>query len=491
MRVCPQSVGVIHFIGIGGIGMSGIAEVLHSLRYSVRGSDLTENANVQRLKKLSIPVFIGHAKQHIEDAALIVVSSDIKPDNIELQQARDLSLPVVRRAEMLAELMRLKPSIAVAGTHGKTSTTSLGATVLEAGGLDPTVVSGGIINAYGTNARLGSGEWIIVEADESDGTFTKLPATHAIVTNIDPEHMSHYGSFSALKEAFHSFLSNIPFYGLGIVCMDHPEIREMLSRLTDRRVVTYGLSQDADIRAENIEFNNTGSQFDVCISEHFLTICKNAPRIRHLSHIRLSMFGEHNVQNALSILALALELGIDPAAINKGFSSFKGVKRRFTKTGEANGITIIDDYAHHPVEIEAVLKTARQVSQGKIIAVLQPHRYSRLKELYESFCTCFKDADHVIVAPIYAAGEEPIAALHHGQLANDIMKLSHKNVIAIQGQEELASTIMALGRPGDMAVCLGAGSISSWAQALPAELKKWNQQNDSFDVLTKGGEVNG
>lgn len=491
MRVCPQSVGVIHFIGIGGIGMSGIAEVLHSLNYSVRGSDLTENANVQRLKKLGIPVFIGHTAHQVEDAALIVVSSDIKPDNIELQQARTLSLPVVRRAEMLAELMRLKPSIAVAGTHGKTSTTSLGATVLEAGGLDPTVVSGGIINAYGTNARLGSGDWIIVEADESDGTFTKLPATHAIVTNIDPEHMSHYGSFAALKEAFHGFLSNIPFYGLGIVCIDHPEIRAMLPRLTDRRVVTYGLAQDADIRAEHIEFNSTGSQFDVRISERFLKICKNAARISHLPRIHLSMFGEHNVQNALSILALALELGIDPAAINKGFSSFAGVKRRFTKTGEANGITIIDDYAHHPIEIEAVLKTARQVSQGKIIAVLQPHRYSRLKELYESFCTCFKDADHVIVAPIYAAGEEPIAALHHVQLASDIMKQSHKNVIAIQGQEELASTIMTLGGPGDMAVCLGAGSISSWAQTLPEELKKCDKQDYSADVLTKRGEMNG
>ncbi|AIL12698.1 UDP-N-acetylmuramate--alanine ligase [Candidatus Paracaedimonas acanthamoebae] len=491
MRMCPQSVGVIHFIGIGGIGMSGIAEVLHSLNYSVRGSDLTENANVHRLKKLGIPVFIGHAANQVEDAALIVVSSDIKPDNIELLQARVLSLPVVRRAEMLAELMRLKPSIAVAGTHGKTSTTSLGATVLEAGGLDPTVVSGGIINAYGTNARLGSGDWIIVEADESDGTFTKLPATHAIVTNIDPEHMSHYGSFYALKEAFYSFLSNIPFYGLGIVCIDHPEIRAMLPHLTDRRVVTYGLSQDADIRAEHIEFNSFGSQFDVRISERFLTICKNAVRINHLPRIHLSMFGEHNVQNALSILALALELGIDPTAINKGFSNFEGVKRRFTKTGEAHGITIIDDYAHHPIEIEAVLKTARQVSQGKIIAVLQPHRYSRLKELYESFCTCFKDADHVIVTPVYAAGEEPIIALHHVQLASDIMKQSHKKVVAIQGQEELASTIMTLGHSGDMVVCLGAGSISSWAQALPEELKQWDKQDYLADILTKRGDING
>ncbi|MBN9413352.1 MAG: UDP-N-acetylmuramate--L-alanine ligase [Candidatus Paracaedimonas acanthamoebae] len=491
MRVCPQSVGIIHFVGIGGIGMSGIAEVLHSLNYSVRGSDLTENANVQRLKKLGIPVFIGHQSHQVDDAALVVVSSDIKSDNVELQQARILSLPIVRRAEMLAELMRLKPSIAVAGTHGKTSTTSLGATVLEAGGLDPTVVSGGIINAYGTNARLGSGEWIIVEADESDGTFTKLPATHAIVTNIDPEHMSHYGSFSALKDAFHSFLSNIPFYGLGIVCIDHPEIRAMLPRLTDRRVVTYGFSQDADIKAENIEFNASGSQFDVCISERFLTICKNAVRINHLSRIRLSMFGEHNVQNALSILALALELGIDPMAIHKGFASFKGVKRRFTKTGEVNGITIIDDYAHHPVEIEVVLKTARQVSQGKIIAVLQPHRYSRLKELYESFCSCFKEADHVIVAPIYAAGEEPIIGLHHEQLASDIRKHNHTNVVTIQEREELASTIMTLGHSGDMVVCLGAGSISAWAQALPEELKQWDKLDNSNDVLTKRGEING
>lgn len=471
MRVCPQSVGIIHFVGIGGIGMSGIAEVFHSLNYSIRGSDLTENTNVQRLRNLGIPIYIGHAAHQVEDAALIVVSSDIKSTNVELQQARSLGLPVVRRADMLAELMRLKPSIAVAGTHGKTSTTSLGATVLEAGGLDPTVVSGGIINAYGTNARLGLGDWIIVEADESDGTFTRLPATHAIVTNIDPEHISHYGSFPALKDAFHNFLSNIPFYGLGIVCIDHPEVRAMLPRLTDRRVITYGLSPEADIRAENIEFTASGSQFDVHISEHFLTVCKNAARINHLPRMHLSMFGEHNVQNALSILALALELGIDPSKINEGFSSFKGVKRRFTKTGEAQGITIIDDYAHHPIEIEAVLKTARQVSQGKIIAVLQPHRYSRLKELYESFCSCFKDADHVIVAPIYAAGEEPIVGLDHIQLAKDIAGQSDKNVITIQKQEDLASAIMTLGHSGDIVVCLGAGNITSWAQSLPEELK--------------------
>ncbi len=491
MRVCPQSVGVIHFVGIGGIGMSGIAEVLHSLNYSVRGSDIAESANVQRLKKLGIPVFIGHAADHVEDAALIVVSSDIKSDNIELQKARSLSLPVVRRAEMLAELMRLKPSIAVAGTHGKTSTTSLGATVLEAGRLDPTVVSGGIINAYGTNARLGTGEWIIVEADESDGTFIKLPATHAIVTNIDPEHINHYGSFEALKEAFYGFLSNIPFYGLGIVCIDHPEIQAMLPRLTDRRIITYGLSPEADIRAENIEFSSSGTQFDIRISDRFFTICKNAARVNHLPRMHLSMFGEHNVQNSLAIVALALELGINPEDINKGFSSFKGVKRRFTKTGEANGITIIDDYAHHPVEIEAVLKTARQVSQGKVIAVLQPHRYSRLKDLYHSFCTCVQEADHVIVTPIYAAGEKPISTLHHMQLAKDIMKQGHKSVLAIQAQEELASAIMTLGSPGDMVVCLGAGTISGWAQALPEELKQWNNREYQVNSLAKRGEKNG
>lgn len=490
MRICPQSVGIIHFIGIGGIGMSGIAEVLHSLNYSVRGSDISENANVQRLKNLGIPVLIGHAAEHVEDAALIVVSSDIKPNNIELMQARSLSLPIVRRAEMLAELMRLKPSIAVAGTHGKTSTTSLGATVLEAGGFDPTVVSGGIINAYGTNARLGSGDWVIVEADESDGTFTKLPATHAIVTNIDPEHIMHYGSFAALKEAFYSFLSNIPFYGLGIVCVDHPEVRAMLPRLTDRRIVTYGFSSDADVRAENITFNSSGSTFDIRISDRFLKTCKNSARIHELPQVHLSMFGEHNVQNALSIVALALELGLDPLSISKGFSSFEGVKRRFTKTGEEHGITVIDDYAHHPVEIEVVLKTARQVSQGQIIAVLQPHRYSRLKELYESFCTCFKEADHVIVAPIYAAGEEPITPLSHEQLSKDIMKQTHKKVIAIQGQHELASTVLSLGQPGDMVVCLGAGSISAWAQTLPEELKKLRTQDYRKELMVERGETN-
>jgi UDP-N-acetylmuramate--alanine ligase len=470
MYVVPQSVGIIHFIGIGGIGMSGIAEVLHTLGYFVRGSDISENANVQRLRLLGIPIFTGHDAAYIQDAAVVVVSSDIKSHNVELCAARALSLPVVHRAEMLAELMRLKPSIAVAGTHGKTSTTSLGARVLEAGGLDPTVVSGGIINAYGTNARLGTGEWVIVEADESDGTFTKLPATIAVVTNIDPEHMEHYGSFEALRQAFITFIENLPFYGLGILCIDHPEVRSLVPLLTDRRVVTYGFDQDADIRAEEMVLDAEGSTFDVVISSRFHMLCKNAPRVERLDRVRLSMLGAHNVQNALSTIAMALELGVEPDKIRHGLSTFKGVGRRFTRAGEACGITVIDDYAHHPQEIRAVLKTARLVSQGQVIAVMQPHRYSRLKDLYQDFCMCFEDADQVIVTPIYGAGEEPRAELTHGRLAQDIALHRGESSLTVEHREELAQTILNISKPGDLVICMGAGTITTWAHALPQEL---------------------
>lgn len=470
MRIVPQSVGIIHFIGIGGIGMSGIAELLHTLGYFVRGSDISENANVRRLRLLGIPIFIGHEVAHVQDAAVVVVSSDIKANNVELSAARAMSLPVVRRAEMLAELMRLKPSIAVAGTHGKTSTTSLGATILEAGGLDPTVVSGGIINAYGTNARLGTGEWVIVEADESDGTFTKLPATIAIITNIDPEHMEHYGSFEMLRRAFVTFVENIPFYGLGILCIDHPEVRDLFSQLTDRRIVTYGFCEDADVRAEEIALDAEGSTFDVLIAPRFHMLCKNAPQIERLERVRLSMPGLHNVQNSLSIIAAALELGVEPAQIRHGLTTFKGVGRRFTKTGQACGITVIDDYAHHPQEIRAVLKTGRLVSQGQVIAVMQPHRYSRLAHLYDDFCTCFEEADQVIIAPIYGAGEDPRLELTHHRLAQDIAHHRGKACLTIEHPEELALLILDISRPGDLVVCMGAGSITAWAHALPGEL---------------------
>jgi UDP-N-acetylmuramate--alanine ligase len=472
MYVSPQSVGIIHFIGIGGIGMSGIAEVLHGLGYFVRGSDIFENANVQRLRLLGIPIFIGHDAIHVQDAAVVVVSSDIKKDNIELQAARALSLPVVHRASMLAELMRLKPSIAVAGTHGKTSTTSLGAAVLEAGGLNPTVVSGGIINAYGTNARLGTGEWVIVEADESDGSFTRLPATIAIVTNIDREHMEHYGSFEALRQAFIGFIENLPFYGLGILCIDHPEVRSLIPQLVDRRIVTYGFSEEADVRAVNMALDGNGSTFDVMISSRFHMLCKNALPVQRLEKVHLSMLGAHNVQNALSTIAMALELGIESDKICRGLASFEGVGRRFTCIGQVCDLTIIDDYAHHPQEIRAVLNTARVVSGGQVIAVMQPHRYSRLETLYEDFCTCFEEADQVIISPIYSAREEPRPGLSHIKLAKDISFRKGKTCLPVENLEELASVILNISKPGDLVICMGAGNITQWAHALPQELIK-------------------
>ncbi len=472
MRIQPQSVGIIHFVGIGGIGMSGIAEVLHSLGYTVRGSDQADNPNVQRLRQLGIPIYIGHEAAHVREAAVIVVSSAVKPSNPELVEARRLMIPVVKRADMLAELMRLKPSIAVAGTHGKTTTTSLGACVLEAAGLGPTVVSGGIINSYGTNARLGTGEWVIVEADESDGTFTRLPATIAIVTNIEPEHMEHYGTVDALHAAFRQFIENLPFYGLGILCADQEPVAALRSKLTDRRIVTYGFSETADVRATNVHLGPEGATFDVTFSDHFFLMCKNAPRIPRLENVRLSMFGEHNVQNALSIFALAFELGVEPSRLLRGFREFKGVNRRFTKVGEVDGITIIDDYAHHPTEIKAVLRTARVVTQGETIAIVQPHRYSRWRDLYQDFLTCFEDADVVGVSSFYPAGEEPVPGLDHETFVSDLKKHHKGRVFAFKGQSDLADHVQELAQRDDFVICMGAGSITKWARDLAPQLEQ-------------------
>lgn len=472
MRIKPQSVGIIHFVGIGGIGMSGIAEILLSLGYVVQGSDQSENTNVQRLRRLGVPVCIGHDALHVREAAVVVISSAVQSDNPEVVEARRLLIPVVRRADMLAELMRLKPSIAVAGTHGKTTTTSLGACVLEGADLDPTVVSGGIINSYGTNARLGAGEWIIVEADESDGTFTTLPATIAIVTNIEPEHMEHYGTVERLHGAFKQFLENLPFYGLGIVCADQEAVMTLRSGLTDRRIVTYGFSEKADVRATNIKLGPEGATFDVSFSEHFFLMCKNAPQVRALQGIRLNMFGEHNIQNALSILALAYELGLAPDRLLKGFREFKGVHRRFTKTGEAAGITIIDDYAHHPTEIKAVLKTARTVCSGKTIAIVQPHRYTRWRDLYQDFLTCFGDADIVGISSFYSAGEAPIDGIDHLKFVSDLQKVHTGVVFAFEGQEDLTGHTLERAQEGDFVICMGAGSITSWAHKLPQYLEQ-------------------
>ena len=461
----PFDIGVLHFIGIGGIGMSGIAEIMHNLGYRVQGSDIAAGANTERLQQLGVSVAIGHREENIGDAAVIVISSAIDPRNAEIVAARAKHLPVVRRAEMLAELMRLKWSVAIGGTHGKTTTTSLVAALLAAGGLDPTVINGGILNAYGTNAHLGAGDWMVVEADESDGTFVKLPATAAVVTNIDPEHLDHYGSFEAVREAFLTFVENIPFYGFAAVCLDHPEVQTLAAKVQDRRIVTYGFNRQADVYGAIRNISPEGVRFDV---EYRPTPDAEAQRLRGLS---LPMVGNHNVQNALAAVAIALRLGIDEAAIRDGLAGFAGVKRRFTRTGSAGGITVIDDYGHHPVEIAAVLQAARSATAGQVIAVVQPHRYSRLADLFEDFCTCFNDAEHVLVAPVYAAGEEPREGVSHATLVEGLRAHGHRGAATVEGPEALAARVLELAESGDMVICLGAGSITRWAAALPGEMQ--------------------
>ena len=464
MSTLPFDIGVIHFVGIGGIGMSGIAEVMHNLGYRVQGSDVAESPNIERLRRLGIPVTIGHAAENIRGAGVIVVSSAIKSDNPEVVAAREIPIPVVRRAEMLAELMRLKWCVSVAGTHGKTTTTSLCAAILDAGGFDPTVINGGIINAYGTNARLGAGDWMVVEADRSDGTFVKLPATLAVITNIDPEHLDFYGDFDAERAAFRQFVENVPFYGAAILCIDHPEVQSLMARLHDRRIVTYGFSKQADVRGVDVSYSGGGARFAAEISD------RASGETRRLAGLRLPMPGRHNVQNALAAIAVGTEMRIPDDTLREALAGFGGVKRRFTRVGEAGGITVIDDYAHHPVEIAAVLGAARQAYEGRIIAVVQPHRFTRLQSLFEDFCTCFNQADRVIVAPVYPAGETPIEGVDADTLAAGLKAHGHKGVTTIAGPEELAQAVAAEAAPGDLVVCLGAGSITRWAQALPDKL---------------------
>jgi len=467
MRALPLSIGTIHFVGIGGIGMSGIAEVLHNLGYSVQGSDQAESANVVRLRDLGIHVAIGHSEENLGEAGVVVISSAVKSSNPEVVGARKRFLPVVRRAEMLGELMRLKWSIAVGGTHGKTTTTSLVAQLLDAAGFDPTVINGGIINAWGSNARLGSGDWMVAEADESDGTFLKLPATIAVVTNIDPEHLDHYGSFDALRAAFAQFVENIPFYGFAALCIDHPEVQALIPRVSDRRIVTYGFSPQAMVRGENVSPGPDGMTFDVVFSGY------GDDEAKAIRDIKLPMFGMHNVQNTLAAAAIAYEMGIAPQVLLTAFVGFEGVKRRFTKTGEVDGITIIDDYGHHPVEIAAVLKAARgAVTKGQVIAVVQPHRYTRLRDLFEDFCTCFNDADAVLVADVYEAGEAPIEGISRDTLVAGLREHGHRTVMPLLDPDELPEVIKDLARPGDMVVCLGAGNITQWANRLPERLRK-------------------
>jgi UDP-N-acetylmuramate--alanine ligase len=461
----PRHIGPIHFVGIGGIGMSGIAEVLLNLGYIVTGSDVADSANVKRLRGMGVKIAIGHKPDNLDGADVVVVSSAIKRDNPELVAARAKRLPVVRRAEMLAELMRLKSCVAIAGTHGKTTTTSLVAALLDAGGLDPTVINGGIINAYGTNARLGAGDWMVVEADESDGTFLKLPADIAIVTNVDPEHLDHFGTFAAVKDAFQAFVENIPFYGFAVMCTDHAVVQAMVGRMEDRRIVTYGENQQADVRLADLSQADGQSRFKAIFrpreGEQELTI----------GDLSLPMPGRHNALNAIAAIAVAHQLGIDGTVIRKALAGFGGVKRRFTRTGDWNGVTIIDDYGHHPVEIAAVLRAARESVQGKVIAVMQPHRYTRLRDLFEPFCTCFNDADAVIIADVYSAGETPIEGINRDSLVAGIRARGHRHVLALHAPDKLAAMVKELARPGDYVVCLGAGSITQWAYALPAELK--------------------
>ncbi len=461
----PRNMGPVHFIGIGGIGMSGIAEILHNQGYTVQGSDASANPNVQRLRDMGIKVEIGQSGDNLGQAEVVVVSSAIRKDNPELVAARAKALPIVRRAEMLAEIMRFKTAIAIGGTHGKTTTTTLVATLLDAGNLDPTVINGGIINAYGTNARLGAGEWMVVEADESDGTFVKLPADVAVVTNIDPEHLDHYGDFDGVKKAFHQFVENVPFYGFAVMCLDHPIVQSLVGDIRDRRVITYGRNPQADVRLVDLE-NHDGIQ-------HFAVEIRDRIRQTQLriDGLQLPMPGVHNALNATAAIAVADQLHVPAEAIRKGLKGFTGVKRRFTKTGEAGGVTVIDDYGHHPVEIAAVLKAARQSARGEVIAVVQPHRFSRVHDLFDDFAACFNDADTVIVAPIYAAGEQPVPGVTHEELVNRIRARGHRDARVLDSQEALAPLLASRVNEGDYVVCLGAGNITQWAAALPGELE--------------------
>lgn len=472
MHITPQKIGTIYFIGIGGIGMSGIAEVLHNLGYSVEGSDSSHNYNTERLKKLGIPIHHAHDAKHVKNMAVVVVSTAIHPSNPELVAAREFGIPVIRRADMLAELMRLKPCIAVSGTHGKTSTTSLAAAVLDQGGFDPTVVNGGIINAYGTNARLGTGEWMVVEADESDGSFMALPPTIGIITNIDPEHLDHYKTFENVKQAFINFFKKIPFYGLGIVCLEHPVVKDLLPQFNDRRRITYGLSNDADIYAKNLRYSSDGVLFDVVCNPSSYHIFKrssvywgNSQEPHVFTDLFLPLQGEHNVLNSLSVVATALELGISIEHIKAAFLHFKGVKRRFTQVGHIEGRRIIDDYAHHPVEIETVLKAARKTTQGQVIAILQPHRYSRLKNLFEEFSQCCKFSDLTIIVPPYAAGEQAIDGITHENLAEKMRENKTHSVFTANNQKEVVDLLAKYSRKGDIIIYLGAGDITQWAHA--------------------------
>ena len=465
MRGVGTDIGTIHFIGIGGIGMSGIARVMHNLGYTVQGSDIAESATVEELRERGMKVFVGHDPANLGDAAVVVTSTAVHRGNPEVERALERRIPVVRRAEMLAELMKLKATVAIAGTHGKTTTTSLVAAMLDAGGFDPTVINGGVINAYQSNARVGTGDWMVVEADESDGSFLRLDGTIAVVTNIDPEHLDHYGSFDKVKDAYIEFVENVPFYGAALLCLDHPEVQAIIPRVRDRRIVTYGFSAQADVRAENIRAENGGNCFDVVIRDR-------DGATRRIDGIVLPMAGRHNVQNALAAIGVGLELGIEDDKVATGFADFDGVKRRFTKAGEVDGVTIIDDYGHHPVEIRAALAAAREGSKRRVIAVMQPHRYTRLRDLFGEFESAFNDADMVFVTPVYPAGEEPIEGIDAATLVAGLSERGHRAAQTVADETELAKALAGVIEPGDMVVCLGAGDITQWAANLATGIKE-------------------
>jgi len=463
----PLDIGTIHFIGIGGIGMSGIAEIMHNFGYKVQGSDAAESANIKRLRSMGIAVSIGHDAMNLKDVAIVVYSSAVKPGNVELETARALQLPLVRRAEMLAEIMRLKNCVAIAGTNGKTTTTTLTAALIDAGGLDPTIVNGGIINQYGTNAKLGAGDWVVVEADESDGTFLRLPATVSVVTNIDPDHLDYFGTFDRMRDAFQRFVENVPFYGFAVLCLDHPEVQAMIGKIEDRRLITYGFSPQADVRATNVRFSEGVSHFDVTV------LNRRTLQETRLEGMSLPMPGEHNVLNSLAAITVARELGISDDKIRNALASFRGVGRRFTRVGEWNGTAIVDDYGHNPFKIAAALKAARQAYSGPVVAVVQPHRYTRLRDTFEQFAKCLNDADVAVIAPVYAAGEQPIEGINRDTYVEALRSHGHRNVLTIDTEADLPGVLAPHLKSGGVVVMLGAGSISAWAHNLENALKAW------------------
>lgn len=481
MRAIPFDIGTIHFTGIGGIGMSGIAEIMHNLGYQIQGSDSSDSANVKRLKKLGIQIEVGQKEENLTDVdgksvALVVASAAIPKDNPEIVAAHQHRIPVIDRAEMLGEVMRLKWSIGVAGTHGKTTTTSIISTMLETGNFDPTVINGGIVNAYGTNAKYGQGDWIVAEACEAFGSFTRIRPTVAVITNIDAEHLDYYKTFDNLRDAFRSYLQNLPFYGFGVVCIDDHEVQALIPKVSDRQIFTYGKSPQADVRATQIRITPDGTFFDVTIGGQL----KNSDGTERLiKNMKLNMPGEHNVLNALAAVTIGVKMDMNDEQLKQGLAQFSGVKRRFTKTGEVDGVTIIDDYGHHPVEIEAVLTAARSMlshPDNKIITVFQPHRYSRLRDLFNDFCTCFNNANTVIISDVYAGGEQPIKGVDRDALVNGLIKCGHRHVLPLEHERELPKLISQYAHDGDIVIFFGAGSITKWANALPKSLEKLSKK---------------